>query len=272
MINKLVKGVSEIQSKYQCFFIDLWGVIHDGIELYPEAIEVLENLNKLKKRFVLMSNAPRPSKSVQKYLLNLKMNEIFVKKVFTSGEAALEILKKNIYGKKFYHLGPERDKDLLVGFETNNTILEKCEFILCTGLFDNEKSSLEYYKKLLSKFNKTKMVCTNPDLVVHRGSQVEYCAGSVAKVFEQLGGSVIYVGKPYPDIYNFCKREEEKVLVIGDNIRTDIKGANNMKFDSLFITQGIHKLEFDKSSIENYDQILKRYKVETNYYQKKLTW
>jgi len=272
MRNKLVKGVSEIQSRYQCFFIDLWGVVHNGIELYPGAIEVLENLDKIKKRFVLMSNAPRPSKIVQKYLLNLNMKEIFTKKVFTSGEAALEILKKNVYGKKFYHLGPERDKDLLEGFEKNETNLEKCEYILCTGLFDDKKNSLEYYKKLLEKFKKIKMVCTNPDLIVYRGSQMEYCAGSIAKIFEEIGGSVTYVGKPYPDIYNFCKKKEEKVLVIGDNIRTDIKGANNMKFDSLFITQGIHKQEFDENSIENYDQILNRYEAKTNYYQEKLTW
>tara|TARA_B100000029_G_C17542968_1_gene947390 strand:- start:922 stop:1740 length:819 start_codon:yes stop_codon:yes gene_type:complete len=272
MRNKLLKGVSEVQDKYECFFIDLWGVVHNGIELYPGAIEVLEKLNKLKKRFVLMSNAPRPSKSVQKYLLNLKMKEIFINNVFTSGEAALEILKNNVYGKKFYHLGPERDKDLLEGFENNKTSLEKCEFILCTGLFDNKKNSLEYYKILLKNFKKIKMICTNPDLIVHRGSQVEYCAGSVAKIFEQIGGSVVYVGKPYPDIYNFCKRENEKVLVIGDNIRTDIKGANNMKFDSLFITQGIHKQEFDKCPVENYDKILKKYEVDTNYYQKILTW
>ena len=272
MRNKLLKGVSEIQSKYQCFFIDLWGVVHNGIELYSGAMEVLENLNKLRKRFVLMSNAPRPTKSVQKYLLNLKMKEIFINNVFTSGEAALEILKKGVYGNKFYHLGPERDKDLLEGFEVNKVSLEKCEFILCTGLFDNEKNSLEYYKILLKNFKKIKMVCTNPDLIVHRGSQVEYCAGSVAKVFEQIGGSVIYVGKPYPEIYNFCKREDEIVLVIGDNIHTDIKGANNMNFDSLFITQGIHKEEFDKCSVENYDQILKKYEVDTNYYQKILTW
>ena len=88
----------------------MWGVIHNGIQIYPEAIEVLKNLNKLNKRFVLISNAPRPSKSVEKYLIKLKMNKIFLKNLFTSGEAALQTLKNNIYGEKFYHLGPKRDK------------------------------------------------------------------------------------------------------------------------------------------------------------------
>ena len=94
MQTKLIKGLRQVQNKYDAFFIDLWGVIHNGIQLYPEAIDVLENLNKLNKRFVLLSNAPRPSKSVEKYLVNLKMDKIFLKNVFTSGEAALQSLKK----------------------------------------------------------------------------------------------------------------------------------------------------------------------------------
>ena len=95
MTKKTIKGLKEIYNKYDAFFIDLWGVIHNGIQLYSEAIEVLENLYKLNKRFVLMSNAPRPSKNVEKFLLNLKMNKIFAKKIFTSGEAALKSLQQN---------------------------------------------------------------------------------------------------------------------------------------------------------------------------------
>jgi len=100
MTKKTIKGLSEIYHKYDVFFIDLWGVVHNGMQLYPGAIEVLENLNRLNKRFVLLSNAPRPSKNVEKFLLNLKMDKIFVKTVFTSGEVALKSLEKNIYGEK----------------------------------------------------------------------------------------------------------------------------------------------------------------------------
>ena len=272
MKTKLIKGLSQIQSQYDAFFIDLWGVIHNGIHLYPEAIDVLKNLNKINKRFVLISNAPRPSKSVEKYLLNLKMDKTFLKNIFTSGEAALQIIKKNIYGKKFYHIGPERDKDLIIGFEKNNTFLNSCDFILCTGLFKDKENSLDYYKDLLKKYTKLKMVCTNPDLVVHRGSVREYCAGSVAAIFEKLGGNVIYIGKPYPEIYNFCMNKKESVLAIGDNIQTDIRGANNMKIDSLLITSGIHKDEFFNLSSKDYDKILRNYNTQTNYYQERLVW
>ncbi len=116
------------------------------------------------------------------------------------------------------------------------------------------------------------MVCTNPDLTVLRGSKEEYCAGTLALIFQEMGGKVIYFGKPYPEIYQFCIKNDEKILVIGDNIRTDIKGANNMNFDSLLITNGIHENEFLNLSSQNYDKILKKYGVKTNYYQERLTW
>ncbi len=273
MDSKLIKGLSQIQSKYQAFFIDLWGVIHNGVEIYSEAIEVLENINKLNKRFVLISNAPRPAKNVKNFLLKLKMKENLTKNIFTSGEAALKSLQKNIYGKNFFHLGPPRDTSLFAGYEKNKKDLDQADFILCTGFLEFENESLNYYKKLLKDFINLKMVCTNPDLIVYRGSKKEYCAGTLAEIFKELGGEVAYFGKPYPDIYKFCMQDNnESVLAIGDNIRTDIKGANNMNFDSVFITDGIHKDEFLNLPINKYDIVLDKYKTKTNYYQKNLKW
>tara|TARA_B100000029_G_scaffold413977_1_gene417225 strand:+ start:1233 stop:2051 length:819 start_codon:yes stop_codon:yes gene_type:complete len=272
MRTKFIKGLSEVQSKYDAFFIDLWGVVHNGVNLYPGAIEVLKNLNKLDKRFVLISNAPRPSKSVEKYLINLKMDKEIIKNVFTSGEAALQTLKKNIYGKKFYHLGPKRDEDLIRGFEKNKTTLKQCDYILCTGLFDDQEDSLLYYENLLKEHTKIKMICTNPDLIVHRGSKKEYCAGSIAASFEKIGGKVVYIGKPYPEIYKFCIRRNENILVIGDNIRTDIRGANKMKFDSLFIIDGVHRKEFLNTPKDSYEDVFNKYKAQANYYQERLSW
>jgi|TARA_B100001559_G_C16420536_1_gene584860 HAD superfamily hydrolase (TIGR01459 family) len=272
METKFIKGLSQVQSRYDAFFIDLWGVMHNGIQLYPEAIKVLENLNKLNKRFVFISNAPRPSENVKRFLLKLKMNKILTKNVFTSGEAALNSLQKNTYGKNFFHLGPERDNSLFLGFEKNKKNLENADFILCTGFLDFNENSLNYYKHMLNGYTHLKMICTNPDLIVHRGSVQEYCAGTLAEIFKKMGGQVIYFGKPYPDIYKFCIQSNEKVLAIGDNIRTDIKGANNMKFDSLFITNGIHKNEFSDIPQESYDKIMEKYNTKTNYYQERLIW
>jgi len=161
---------------------------------------------------------------------------------------------------------------LFKGFEKNKRSLEESDFILCTGFFEDKEDSLDFYKDLLQKHIQLNMICTNPDLVVHRGSNKEYCAGTLAAIFEKLGGKVVYFGKPYPEIYNFCIKKNETILAVGDNIRTDIRGANKMKFDSLFIIDGIHKKEFLNLSVENYDKVLKKYKTETNYYQERLSW
>ena len=114
------------------------------------------------------------------------------------------------------------------------------------------------------------MICTNPDLIVDRGEKREYCAGSVAMVFENLGGQVVYFGKPHPEVYKqSIERDEKKIIAIGDNLRTDIRGANNMNYDSLFITGGIHKNEIQNEGINN---VLKKYDVKTTYYQSALKW
>ena len=117
----------------------------------------------------------------------------------------------------------------------------KSDYILCTGLYDSEMDKLNFYEKLLKNSTDKKMICTNPDLIVDRGNVTEYCAGSVAKIFEDLGGKVEYFGKPYPPVYQQAADiKNKKILCIGDNLNTDIKGANIQNFDSMLISSGIH--------------------------------
>ena len=143
-------------------------------------------------------------------------------------------------------------------------------YILCTGLFDDHNQDLNYYKDLLSNNTEKKMICTNPDLIVDRGDKRELCAGSVAMVFEKLGGQVIYFGKPYPEVYNqSTDNKNKKILAIGDNLNTDIKGANLLNYDSMIITNGIHKEEIKRDGIEN---VSKNYEVLVNYMQSELKW
>ena len=267
---KKLDHLSEIYSFYDAFIIDLWGVMHNGISLNSGAMEVVKNLTKNNKRITFLSNAPRPNKKVVSFLRRLNMNEEYLKNVITSGEAAIKSLKSQKFGVKFFHLGPQRDMSLFVGLESNKATLENSEFILCTGLFDEHEDDLNYYKDLLKDQVSKKLVCTNPDLIVHRGTEEEYCAGSVAKIFESIGGEVVYFGKPYKEIYNLCLKKKEKTLVIGDNLNTDIRGANNLNLDSLFITGGVHRSEYKNENDLN--NLLKKYKVKTKYFQSVLYW
>ena len=240
------------------------------LSLNSKAIEVVENLSESSKKIVFLSNAPRPSEKVREILKKLKMEEKYLKNIITSGEAAMHAINENRFGKLFYHLGPLRDESIFYKIKDNKTKLDNSDFILCTGLFDEHEDDLNFYKDFLKNSISKKLICINPDLTVHRGKKEEYCAGSVAQIFESLGGRVVYFGKPYKEIYNMCFKEKEKVLAIGDNLRTDIKGANNLNIDSIFISDGVHRNEFKHQ--DELQELLKKYKVEANYFQAEFTW
>jgi HAD superfamily hydrolase (TIGR01459 family) len=272
--------LSEIFNNYDTFVIDLWGVIHNGVNLNDEAIEAVDQLKKNSKKIVFLSNAPRPSERVIEILIKMKMNKDYLTNVMTSGEAAMHAINQNKFGKNFFHLGPPRDRNIFEKVKNNETTIENCDYILCTGLFDEDdpdpskpqlhENDLNYYKNFLIKYIKKKLICTNPDLIVHRGNKQEYCAGYIAKIFEDLGGEVIYYGKPHKEVYEMCFKENERVLAIGDNLRTDIKGANNLNKDCLFISEGVHREEHNNRS--ELDALLKKYKVKVNFFQNKLKW
>ena len=264
-------GLKSIADQYDLFFIDLWGVIHNGIELYQESIDVLEKLSEKKKEFVLLTNAPRPNYSVVDFLKRIKLKQEFCSKVYTSGEAALDYLTLNFKNKPFFHVGPPRDFGLFKNFKKNKKQkISEAEYLLCTGLFDEHDKELSYYKMFLKKEIGKIMICTNPDLIVDRGEKREFCAGSVAKVFEELGGKVEYFGKPYSNVYNLAaKIENKKVLCIGDNLNTDIRGANLQKFSSLLISNGIHRNEIKKDNTKN---LFDKYNVEVDFIQSELKW
>jgi HAD superfamily hydrolase (TIGR01459 family) len=244
--------------------------MHNGVVLNQKAMNAIEQLQKNLKKIVFLSNAPRPSAKVINFLVNIKMDKKYLSNVMTSGEAAMHAINKNKYGKKFFHLGPPRDTSVFEKVKDNKTTIEACDFILCTGLFDDYDNDLNYYKKFLEKYISKKLICTNPDLIVHRGNKEEFCAGYIAKIFEDLGGEVIYYGKPYKEIYGMCFSNNEKVLAIGDNLRTDIRGANNLNKDCLFISEGVHRSEFNNDN--ELKELLLKYKVKVNYYQRELEW
>ena len=264
-------GLRSIVENYDIFYIDLWGVVHNGITLHKNAIEALEEITKANKDYVLLTNAPRPNKTVNNFLEKMGMNKEIREKVYSSGEAALNYLRKNSLEEKFYHVGPPRDFDLFLDFKKNKTkTLKKAHIYFVQVYLKNKVIDLNYYKELFKDHINKKMICTNPDLIVDRGEKRELCAGSVALVFEKMGGEVIYFGKPFPEVYNQAiNNEGKRVLSIGDNLNTDIKGANLLNFNSLIISNGVHRDEIKKEGI---DVVSKKYEVVVNFIQTELKW
>ena len=268
-VNLSDKGIKEIVNNFDLFFIDIWGVIHNGIKLNIDAVNVLSELDNLEKEYVLLTNAPRPNSDVIKFLGKLGLDEKKSSKVYTSGQGSLNYLSNEKKGCKFFHLGPERDFGLFKSFQSlKQAEADDADYLLCTGLFDDH-GDLEFYKNFLSKHRNKVMVCTNPDLIVDRGDVREFCAGSIAKVFEEVGGKVKYFGKPYPLVYKKSSSIlNSRVLCIGDNLNTDIKGANIQSFKSLLILNGVHKNE----KPNNINKLFENYQVNVDYIQEKLKW
>ena len=240
----------EISQKYQFFIFDIWGVIHDGTELYPNTIATLEYLKKQNKKVCLLSNAPRRSFKAEELLKKFNIGDDLYEFILTSGEATYEHLaKSNEFGKKYFYLGPQKDIDLLDGldYEISKNVNE-CDFALVTG-FDGDDSTIEEKMEDLNDALKAnlKMICVNPDMIViKKTGKTLLCAGQIAKKYQELGGEVIYFGKPYPQVYEkvmkrFLLQNDSvgKILAIGDGLETDIAGANNYKIDSVFVTSGI---------------------------------
>lgn len=286
ILQQELKALRDISNKYDVFFVDLWGVIHNGIECHKDAISTLEHLKKKNKIIILISNAPRPSETVKLFLEKLKLPSYLYDFLITSGDITKEYLNKYSTNKKIYHLGPERDKDLFKDLKIIISNKEECDEVVCTGLFFSENETIEQYNEdlfFLKNKNK-KLICANPDEVVVRGTKIEYCAGAIANKYKQMGGKVTYFGKPYSDIYYsalktmniFEKFQTNKIKAfsIGDNLKTDIYGANILKIESLLILNGIYK-NFITNNKVNFEELKKSTNINNvliNYYQQNLLW
>ena len=174
------KGLKSITNEFELFFIDIWGVVHNGIKLFQNSINVLNELERNKKEYVLLTNAPRPNSDVIKFLKKMGLDDDKCQKVYTSGEAALKHLNSKWKNSKFFHIGPPRDFNLFKMFEKNkvkNT--DEAELLLCTGLFDNYDKDLDFYKNLLkSKIDrlsdKFELIKNNKLLFKNKNNDVDF--------------------------------------------------------------------------------------------------
>ena len=272
MINfNQIQNLSEIQNEYECFFIDLWGVIHNGVNLFENVLDTLKFLKNEKKSIFFLTNAPRRSSVIKKQLLEFGLSDKLYDDIVSSGEITWQKLKskKNL---KCFLIGPPRDFHLVEGLDVEVVKDPKLvDLIINTGPW-GDKDSLENYKPMLEElvnYNPL-MICSNPDKTVIRGDRFMICAGLLAEYYQKIGGKVEYYGKPYSEIYEFTysimKKRNEKILVIGDSLDNDIKGANLQNLDSLLITSGIHREVNNHNGVdkEELNDLIKKKKFALN--------
>jgi HAD superfamily hydrolase (TIGR01459 family) len=247
------KNLAELSDLYEYFVFDIWGVIHDGLELYPNVIEAVSFLRSKNKKICFLSNAPRRSTKVGEALERMGIGPDLYDFIITSGEAAYRDLEKNQnngfkeFGKNYFYIGPEKDLDLLNGLNYNLVSSAKeADFALATG-FDDDSSTIEDKLPQIkdATAHNLPLLCVNPDLIVVRQSGSEaLCAGAIAQEYKKRSGKVIYYGKPFEAVYKivceiFNSDDNAKILAIGDSMGTDIKGAINFKIDCALVTSGI---------------------------------
>ena len=263
-----LKTLEEIENEYKIFFVDLWGVIHNGIELFEYVKSTLKRLKNKKKLIFFITNAPRRASVISDQLNNFGLTKEFYDHIVSSGEITWLNLKENYEGKRCFLIGPPRDYHLVEGLDVE--IVEDyssgVDIIINTGPWGDD-DVLDNYTDILNDLIKfdSLMICSNPDKTVIRGKNFMICAGLLAEYYEKIGGKVKYFGKPHKNIYDFCFKllsEKSKILVIGDSLENDIMGANSQNLDSLLITNGIHRDVNNNNDIDKQklDDLIKKKK------------
>ena len=247
----LIPHFSTLAPGYDALMCDVWGVVHNGVTAFPEACDALKRARQAGAVVVFITNAPRPDTVVARQLDALHVPRDTYDAIVSSGNVTRGEIEKRP-GQSLFHMGPQRDVEIFTGLDVHFEPLERADYVVCSGLDDDDTEKPDDYRARLSIMlaRKLPMVCGNPDVVVERGDKLVYCAGSVADLYASMGGAVIYAGKPYRPIYEMALAKAQatagrnlalkRVLAIGDSVRTDLTGARAFGVDFLFMTAGIH--------------------------------
>ena len=251
-----ISGLADLASHYDAVLSDVWGVVHNGVEAFPTAVEALTKFREAGGKVVFITNAPRPSGPIVEMLDRLGVHREAYDAIVSSGDATRVMIAK-YSGKAIHHVGPATDDDALYeGLDLRRTGADEAEVVVVTDL-DTDEDTPEMYRARAKHWlsRKLPMICANPDRVVEHGDKIIYCGGALGDLYAAMGGMVLMAGKPYQPIYEEAfrlaeqaagrKLDKARVLAIGDSVRTDATGAAQFGIDLLFVTGSIHAAELD---------------------------
>ena len=264
-MTEIIRSLADLTGRYDAVFCDLWGCLHNGKTAFPAAVAALQGFRAAGGKVVLLTNSPRPKSSVIKQLDGMDVPRNAWDLIATSGDAAQMGMLSGAVSRKVHHIGALKDETFFTDFADDlasyaatqppitRVPLKESEGIVCTGLYDDLTETPDDYRAalLMGKTLGLPMLCANPDIVVDMGDKRLYCAGALAQMYEQMGGTALYFGKPHPPIYDLARRRlaetgvtDPQILCIGDGIRTDVQGGISEGLDTLFITGGLEAERF----------------------------
>ena len=251
-MTEFLERIESLARAYDVLLCDIWGVVHNGIAAFPDACAALTRFRQGGGTVILITNAPRASDAVGRILERMNVADEVYDAIVSSGDVTRGIVARRA-DQCVFHLGPERDHSIFTGLDVTFAPLESADYVVCSGLFDDTIETPDNYREMLAAMRNRKlfMVCANPDVVVERGDTLVYCAGALADAYAALGGEVLYCGKPHAPIYDLALSTaaalrggaipaRDRVLAIGDSVRTDLKGAAAFGLDVMFVTSGLH--------------------------------
>lgn len=247
----IVRSVRELAACADAWFVDIWGVMHNGVSPFVSAVDACQKFRASGGTVVLVSNSPRPAQGVAAQLDEIGVRYDAWDHIVSSGDATRHHIAA--WGDRaVFHLGPKRDERIFDGLSAQRVDAADAAGVVCSGLFDDTRETPDDYHRMLADFaaRQLPMICANPDLQVERGGQIIYCAGALAQAYEAMGGGVVYAGKPYAPIYKMAFGEvarlrgapvlKSRVLAIGDGVKTDIAGAFNVGIPAVYVASAIH--------------------------------
>jgi len=283
----MIERFAPLARGYEVLLCDVWGVVHNGVAAFPETCDALARFRADGGCVILITNAPRPGAAVQRMLDRLGVPHDAYDAIMSSGDVTRGIVEARL-DESVFHLGPPRDLSIFTGLDVRFASAEAADYVVCTGLFDDSSETPEDYGDMLSVMRARSlfMVCANPDIVVERGDELVYCAGALADTYAALGGAVLYCGKPHPPIYQAALDKAaafrggelpalDRVLAIGDSVRTDLKGAAAFGLDCLFVISGIHAEDFggrEAPDVSGLDAMLEAAGVAPKAVTRRLVW
>lgn len=265
-------GLAELAPRYDALFCDIWGVIHNGVRPYPQAAEALTRFRAEGGKVVLITNASRPADLISDLLHGMDVPRSAYDHIISSGDVTRELVRA--YEGRIVHLvGPRSDHPMLAGLNIALGAPDEAAAVVVTGLDDPLQTPADYEARLKDWLNRRlPMICANPDVIVEHGDRIVYCAGALAEIYADRGGKVEMAGKPYPPIYEAAFRwlseaaeakgtdgappRRDRILAIGDAVRTDALGASRFGLDFLFITGGaLHAEELESADGSDDDRV-----------------
>ncbi len=259
-MTEFIQSLADIADRYDAVFCDLWGCLHDGRRAYPAAVRALQDFRAGGGTVVLVTNSPRPRAAVASQITQMGVPADCWDTIATSGDSARAAMFEGVVGARVHFIGEAADHGFFAPLrivehpvEIVLVPLREAEGIVCTGPRDPAEDPSVYRPEfLVAREMGLKLLCANPDIVVDRGDNREWCAGALARLYTEMGGESLYFGKPHPPIYDLARRrlaglrpvEESRILCIGDGLHTDIQGGMAEGLDTLFVSGGLEAARF----------------------------